>query len=84
MPNMVWLGLYVILVNVYSNSLLVCLNARPQRYGGAPSKKSAITEIRFQSMHTTISIPLYAARSADSISEKDLPPTPACVERAQV
>jgi len=76
MPNMVWFSLYIVLAKVYSNSLLVSLNARPLRYRGHPSEKPASTEIHFQSVQIPISVSFQPTKSCH-ISEKDLPPPPA-------
>jgi len=64
MGNMVWFSLYVLLAKVYSNSLLVSLNARPVFHReAAPS-----TQLRFESRSAPpISVPLRTTRPDESI-----------------
>jgi len=49
MVNMVWLGLYIILAKIYSISLLVSLNARPQRGVSNLTRKISTSDLQFES-----------------------------------
>ncbi|KDR71099.1 hypothetical protein GALMADRAFT_804733 [Galerina marginata CBS 339.88] len=69
MGNMIWFGLYVLLAKVYSNSLLVSLNARPILHReAAPS-----TCIQFESA-PPISVSFRTTRPGESIVLVPSPP----------
>ncbi|KAF8958191.1 hypothetical protein BDZ97DRAFT_1009766 [Flammula alnicola] len=65
MQNMVWFGLYIILAKLYSNSLLVSLNARPQKSGGLSAEKTLDT-LQFEQFQEPISISFQLARRGNS------------------
>jgi len=74
MPNMVWLGLYILLAKLYSNSLLVSLNARPRKKELTDKEKKSLSELVFKphSYSGPISLSYQASRPGD-ITEWGLP-----------
>jgi hypothetical protein len=64
MPNMVWLGLYILLAKLYSNSLLVSLNARPRKKEPTDKEKTQLRDLVFKerSYSGPISLSFQASR----------------------
>jgi len=77
MPNMVWFSLYILLAKLYSNSLLVSLNARPRKKEADDSEKTHPSELVFEPLGYSgpISISFQVSRMGD-VSEWALPLPP--------
>jgi len=73
MPNMVWFSLYILLAKLYSNSLLVSLNARPRKTDVSDGAKTHPSELVFGLGYSgPISISFQVSRMGD-VSEWVLP-----------
>jgi len=58
MSNMVWFSLYILLAKLYSNSLLVSLNARPRTKEVSDREKGPTSELVFEPQSLTYSGPI--------------------------
>ncbi|KAF8958190.1 hypothetical protein BDZ97DRAFT_1923931 [Flammula alnicola] len=70
MGNMVWFGLYVILAKLYSNSLLVSLNARPRKRRVQDLENWLSTGMKFEHTPNPISISIQITRPDGTVDQR--------------
>jgi len=74
MPNMIWFSLYVLLAKLYSNSLLVSLNARPKKKENESGREKAHQgDLEFSPHSVPISISFQVSRPGDLIEWRPSP-----------
>ncbi|KAF9478462.1 hypothetical protein BDN70DRAFT_921917 [Pholiota conissans] len=71
MKNMVWFGLYIILAKIYSNSLLVSLNARPFKTAQRHHTGKTLTTLQFAVGPGPISLNFPANYDADDLDSQE-------------
>ncbi|KAF8972054.1 hypothetical protein BDZ97DRAFT_1782964 [Flammula alnicola] len=67
--NMVWFSLYIILAKVYSNSLLVSLNARPRESSPINTEKPVATALRFERFQGPHSVSFQPTNAGDTFDK---------------
>ncbi|KAF8972037.1 hypothetical protein BDZ97DRAFT_1782826 [Flammula alnicola] len=72
---LVWFSLYIILAKVYSNSLLVSLNARPRESSPINTEKPVTTTLRFERFQGPRSVSFQPTNAGDTFDKTlALPP----------
>ncbi|KDR71100.1 hypothetical protein GALMADRAFT_804846 [Galerina marginata CBS 339.88] len=85
MPNMIWFSLYILLAKLYSNSLLVSLNARPRKKVVFDIEKTYPSELVFESPGYSGPISIsFQVSGMGNVSDWVLPLPPKLIRREEL